>query len=289
MLNVYKIGKTIRTSIENKRRYKTRYGEVIEHLFIYTKNHHESEKLIHKLLTKYRKGNSELFKGKVKLFKLICKFVCKIYNNNLIFNDQNKHYDNIIKLINGDDLIKLKDKLNETLKGLERHYVKTMMNKRVMNKHFLLRRSSHAKRELFAILTDSFESGGNSEGMDGNSRSDVNKRIYICEKCRKQFKRYDNYKRHISRKTPCNVSLNCPYCDKKFKYKSRLKDHYKPRSRCYVKKLELDKIKLELDKIKLELELKDEKQKNQIQNTTNIQNNTNNIDITNNTTNNINQ
>jgi len=94
--------------------------------------------------------------------------------------------------------------------------------------------------------------------------------MYICDKCRKQFRRYDHYKRHMSRKTPCNVSLNCPYCDKKFKYKSLLEVHYNPKSRCYVKKLELDK---------KDLELKYEKLKNQlisIQNTTNMQNSHNN-------------
>jgi len=236
MFNVYKIGKTIRTSIENKRRYKTSYGEVIEHLFLHTKNRHESERLIIKLLTKYRMGNSELFKGKVKLLKLICKFVCKIYNNYLIFNDQNKHYNNIIKLINGDDLIKLKDKLNETLKGLEKYYVKTVMNKR-----FLLRRSSQAKRELFA--------------KDGNSRSDVNKKKYICNKCKKQFVRHDHYKRHLSRKTPCNASFYCPNCNKKFKYKSRLESHYNPKSRCYIYNLSLKLVQKELECEKLKNQL----------------------------------
>jgi len=110
--------------------------------------------------------------------------------------------------------------------------------------------------------------------------------MYICEQCKKEFKRKYNYNRHTTRSTTCNNNYQCENCGKKFRYQSRFLEHYHPKSQCYIKQLESDKYELELEKLKLELE--NEKLKNQlvpIQNNIDNSNNYNNCNNTNNTIN----
>lgn len=58
--------------------------------------------------------------------------------------------------------------------------------------------------------------------------------MYTCEKCNKEFKRYDNYKRHMNRKTPCNSKKNysCPKCEKTFPDKTRYTNHINRKYPC---------------------------------------------------------
>ena len=113
---------------------------------------------------------------------------------------------------------------------------------------------------------------------------------YKCEKCKKIFKKKDDYTNHKNRKNPCdaNISTNvCTYCGVKFSTKGNLMRHIK--SRCSVfndKENEKKQIFEELLQLKQEVnELKSGLIKQQASGSNN---GSNNISNSNNNSNNVN-
>jgi|SaaInlV_165m_DNA_1040744.scaffolds.fasta_scaffold50414_1 hypothetical protein len=79
--------------------------------------------------------------------------------------------------------------------------------------------------------------------------------VFTCEKCKKIFERSNHYDRHMKRKTPCYIDLQCKRCGKEFLKLCNLKQHNARKNKCCniyaIKKLEL---KIEEEKTKQERE-----------------------------------
>jgi hypothetical protein len=126
--------------------------------------------------------------------------------------------------------------------------------------------------------------------------------VYTCEDCGKKFKDKQDYTRHINRKTSCKKPENCQkficnLCNKEFTSQFSMKRHQ--REICinkYKEQLLLDKIKIMENEIK-SLKVKKNKNKNNINDSSELFNlnitndikidNTDNLNIKSNISNNI--
>lgn len=108
--------------------------------------------------------------------------------------------------------------------------------------------------------------------------------VYICEKCKKEFKQKSNYEYHIHRKNSClkldePIKFICPFCNHDFTKNSSLKRHLE--QNCSNKPTKTDTINLMQKQI---LQMQEEIKKLNENNKTEINNNK--TEINNNTYNN---